>query len=318
MSYTTFVVLSTFASVTVVTLVLWIVIYEVFLRYKLDVRERLRRELDQGNAHPALGVLFKDFDDGPNRRFNRDRSVRRRLENLLAQSGLLWTVNGLFGFCLVSSATCAMGVQLAGRHWFFAALAGLGGGAIPLLYVLRQRNKRITAILHQLPHAFTMMSRAVRAGHTVNAAVSLVVDDLGGPVGQEFGTFSQQQGLGMPTDTALRDLARRVSIPEFRMFVVGMLVQARSGGRLSELLDNLAIIARKRLLLREKVKAYTSEGRAQALVLMILPIASFAGLFLFAPDYVRVLLDRPYILLQAGSAQLLGAIWIRHIAAFEY
>src|SRR6185503_11619850 len=118
----------------------------------------------------------------------------------------------------------------------------------------------------------------------------------------------EQQNLGIPHDTALRELARRTGIMELRILVVGLLVQSRSGGNLAELLANLSLLARKRLKLQQKVKALTGEGRMQAAVLLVLPLVSFASLLVLAPDYVSILFRHPALLVGALVAQVIGAI----------
>ena len=62
----------------------------------------------------------------------------------------------------------------------------------------------------------------------------------------------------------MRKLASRTGIMELQIFVVALLVQAKSGGDLVELLDNLAAMIRKRLKLKDRVRALTGEGRMQA------------------------------------------------------
>lgn len=71
---------------------------------------------------------------------------------------------------------------------------------------------------------------------------------------------------------------------ELQIFVVAVLVQAKSGGDLAELLDNLATMVRKRLKLKDRIRALTGEGRMQAIVLIVLPVVAFAGVMFLAPD----------------------------------
>ena len=122
----------------------------------------------------------------------------------------------------------------------------------------------------------------------------------------------------MSRETALRKLARRTGTMELQIFVVALLVQAKSGGDLVELLDNLAAMIRKRLKLKDRVRALTGEGRMQALVLIILPVAALLGIILLSPEYAKELLDRPWLLAGTAAAQAAGAFWIRRIVNFEY
>ncbi len=122
----------------------------------------------------------------------------------------------------------------------------------------------------------------------------------------------------MSDELALRNLAKRTGIIEIRIFVVALLVQSRCGGDLIKMLANLTEMIRKRLKLKRRVRAMTGENRLQAVILIVLPILAFAGLSILAPDYVSELLKRPWLLTLTATAQLLGALWIRHYINFEY
>jgi tight adherence protein B len=161
------------------------------------------------------------------------------------------------------------------------------------------------------------MSRAVRAGQTVFSAMQVIGDDFQPPVSQEFAHCYEQQNLGVSVESSLRDLARRTGIMELQMFVVGILVQSRSGGDLNELLDTLAHTIRNRLKLAAKLRAMTGEGRMQAIVLGILPLAAFVMLYFMAPEYIASLLNRPWLLAGTFAAQALGALWVRSIVRLD-
>jgi tight adherence protein B len=105
---------------------------------------------------------------------------------------------------------------------------------------------------------------------------------------------------------------------ELQIFVVALLVQARSGGNLVELLDNLSLTVRKRLKLSARVRALTGEGRMQARVLIVLPIASLIGLLILSPEYASSVLQWPSLLAATAVAQAVGAFWIRRIVNFQY
>src|SRR5690606_15117726 len=104
---------------------------------------------------------------------------------------------------------------------------------------------------------------------------------------------------------------RRNNVMELQMFVVAMLVQRQSGGNPVELLDNLSKTIRKRLQLAGKVRAMTSEGRLQAVVLSVLPIVALGILLVVNPGYAKELLDRPMLLAGVLTSEAIGALWIR-------
>jgi tight adherence protein B len=105
---------------------------------------------------------------------------------------------------------------------------------------------------------------------------------------------------------------------ELQLFVVAMLVHGTSGGNPVEILDNLSEVVRKRIRMVGKVRALTSEGRLQAVILSILPLGAFVAIYVLNRSYAQLLLDRPRLLVAVLVSQALGTLWIRRIVNFEY
>jgi tight adherence protein B len=100
------------------------------------------------------------------------------------------------------------------------------------------------------------------------------------------------------------------------MFVVSLSVQNETGGNLAEILDNLSQVIRERQSMMLKVRALTSEGRMTAWMLTILPVFTFAMLFLANARFFLDVADDPYFI--PGYVVLLvlyltGFIWIRRM-----
>jgi tight adherence protein B len=197
------------------------------------------------------------------------------------------------------------------------SMAGVGG-LIPLVYVYTKRNIRLSKMLSQLPDAFDLMARVLRAGQTMAQAMQAVADEFDAPIAAEFAYCSEQQNLGLPPEVSLRDLARRTGLLELKIFVLAVLVQQQTGGNMAEMLEKLASVVRERFRIRGKIKALTAEGRLQAAVLLILPPVMFLVLLFINPSYGRVLLGRPDLLLGVVIAEAVGAIWIRRIINFDF
>jgi tight adherence protein B len=302
-----------FAAVAATVAVAGSLFYDRFLRNHLAVQERVK-ELSQVGDATRSASLFKDLKRLADQSAQR-RTLLERLDQLIEQSATPLTLRQ----CGVLSIALAVGFA-APTAWFaplaIPAAAGIGFALLPVaLYVKRfSRQKKLS---RQLPEAFQMISRSVSAGQTVPAALRIIADDFDEPISEEFALCYEQQNLGISRETSLRKLAQRTGIMELQLFVVALLVQERSGGDLVGLLDNLAAMIRKRLKLQNRIRALTGEGRMQALVLIILPIAALAAMLVLSPEYAQSLLDRPWLLGVAAGAQTLGALWIRRIVNFE-
>ena len=287
--------------------------YDRFLRNHLAVQERVK-ELSQVGDSTRSASLFKDLKRLADQSAKR-RTLRERLDQLIEQSATTLTLRQ----CVALSVAMAAGLALPAAWLAPLAIpiaAGVGFALLPMaLYVKRfSRQKKLS---QQLPEAFQMISRSVSAGQTVPTALRIIADDFDEPISEEFALCYEQQNLGISRETSLRKLAQRTGIMELQLFVVALLVQERSGGDLVALLDNLAAMIRKRLKLQNRIRALTGEGRMQALVLIILPIAALAAMLVLSPEYAQSLLDRPWLLGVAAGAQTLGALWIRRIVNFE-
>jgi tight adherence protein B len=208
--------------------------------------------------------------------------------------------------------TTVTGLWLVG--FLFAAI----GFVVPFGYIYAARASRMNAICAQLPETFDLMARAIKAGQTVSGAMQIAADQLKPPISAELAACCEQQNLGLPYDVALQELARRTGVMELQMFVVALLVNRNTGGNLAEILHNLSEVIRKRTRLRGKIKAATSEGRLQAVVLSLLPLAAFLGLVLLNRPYAQILLDRPALLFAILASEALGSLWIRQIVNFDY
>ena len=92
----------------------------------------------------------------------------------------------------------------------------------------------------------------------------------------------------------------------------------KSGGNLAEMLDKLAHVIRERFRLRAKTRAVTAEGRAQAVLLLVLPIALLFIFMAMSDVYADSLAKHPNIIWAALAAESVGAVWIRKIVNFDF
>jgi tight adherence protein B len=160
------------------------------------------------------------------------------------------------------------------------------------------------------------MSRGLRAGHSVSAAIEMVSQEVADPTGSEFRKTFEQQNFGLPFREALEDLARRVPLPDLQFMVTAILVQKETGGNLAEILDKTGNVIRERARLKGQLQVYTAQGRLTSWILGLLPFVMFVLLSLVNPAYTRVLVDDPLgqKLVMVGMAlMLLGFYVIRRI-----
>ncbi len=309
----------TFCSATLAVLGLASLIFDLFFRHRLVVAERLNEEFrGSGNGTAAESTLFKDLKRLHTEAGQKKPSRWQRFAQLVEQSGLRTTPERLVILAMALGWLLGTLAFLASLQLWLGAVGFAIGFSLPLLWVPWQRKRRIAMLRSQLPDAFELMSRAIQAGQTVTSALQVVADNFDDLLAREFRACHEQQHLGLPLPVALNDLAHRTGVVEMRMFAVTLTVQRQSGGNPVEMLNNLATVIRKRLKLLDRVQVLTSEGRMQALVLLLLPFVLFATLSLLNWEYVAELYAHPEIVAGAMVSEVIGALWIHKIVNFEF
>lgn len=245
-------------------------------------------------------------------------SLTARLEMFLEQSGLpRRQVVMLF---VVASLASVAAILLGAiqTHPLIGAFVAILLLALPIFYVSIVRSRRTEKLLSQLPNVFDLISRMMRAGQTFSQAMQITADESDSPISEDFGYCCDQQRLGLSTDAALRDLARRTGVLEVRIFVLAVVVHRQTGGNLALLLENLSTTIRERYRVKGIINSLTAEGKLQAYILLALPLVLLFSLTVINPDYMRELYLRPVLLVGTGLAMLLGGFWMRRIVRFHF
>jgi len=165
-----------------------------------------------------------------------------------------------------------------------ALVAALLVAVLPKKIYRWLRQRRINKIQEQLPDALMMLSGTMKAGLGFAPALESLVKDGYPPLAQELALVLREQRLGVKTEEALDHFAERVPILDVTLFVSAVSISRDVGGNLAESLKTLAETLRRRLIMENKVKALTSQGKLQGIVMALLPVA-IAGYLTFAyPD----------------------------------
>ena len=298
------------------------VLSDVFLRDRSKTNERVDEEFLQKRRDIAKkSPLFKNLGQFAAEAMageEKSPTSRQRFVAMVEQSGLNVSPGRVLAIAGIASLSLAALAFAPRRSPVDAALAAFAGLGLPVWYVRRKRNARIEKLRSQLPEAFDLMARVVRAGQTLGQALVAVADEFPQPIALEFGYCYEQQNLGLSAELAFRELSRRAGVIELRIFVLAVLVQQQTGGNLSELLSNLAAIVRERYKIRGTISTLTAEGRMQGWILAAMPPLMLVLLLVLNPKYAMVLFDHPNILLGTFGFELIGALWIRKIVNFDF
>jgi tight adherence protein B len=215
------------------------------------------------------------------------------LEKLIKRANSPLTAGRLMVFMLVLFIVVVAFGLLSQINPLFLLVLAFATANMPVLWLSIKASKRGKAFGNKLPETLDYISRALRASHSLNSAISMVGKEFPDPIGTEFKMVADKINFGIPFKDAISQLADGIKSRDLNFFVISILIQHETGGNLTELLDGLANTMRERIKLRGKIRTLSSEGRASAWVLGSLPFAIVAILSIINPDYISILWTTP-------------------------
>lgn len=203
-----------------------------------------------------------------------------------------------------------------GALLFFLLLCVVAALALPRLILARLARRRQDRLRAELPDALDMLANSIRAGLTLPQALARNLRRFPERIGAEFARILCDTRLGYSIGTAFDNFGERLPIPEVRMVVIASKIGVSHGGNLAESYAMLSALVRDNLAFEEELRAMTTEGRMQALVMSCLPFALLAILFLVRREIVLPLFQTGaglVTLLVMTAMQAVAYVWIRKI-----
>lgn len=311
-------VISVIASVSAIALVIAVALIYREYAGKQSIEKRLG--VITGQTTPTLessGILKEPMF--PEDARNLIDKLLPRLPNLQKlfdqadfkmQPNQFWMFTG--GMALVGAVIPAI------LRWpvFVPLISGAIFATFPLLYVLYLRGRRLKKFGAQLCEALELLARALRAGHSLAAAMQTVASEMPNPIAQEFGRVYEEQNLGLGLEVAMRNLAERVPNLDLKFFVTAVIIQRQTGGDLAEILDKIGYVIRERFKILGMVQALTGEGRISGIVLIVMPFGLLILMMRLNYEYVSLLWTDPRGRMMSAFGcvmMLVGALVIRKI-----
>ncbi|MDB5693093.1 MAG: type secretion system family protein, partial [Alphaproteobacteria bacterium] len=225
----------------------------------------------------------------------------------LQQTGKSWTLGQYASVSLGIIAVVALALLLRGMPLFLAIFVGLFAGiGLPHYIVSKLILRRVAKFNARFPDALELMVRGLRSGLPITETMSVVADELPGPISEEFRAVTDKMKIGRTMEAALQESADRLGTAELQFFVITLAIQRETGGNLAETLANLADVLRKRAQMKLKIRAMSSESKASAWIVGSLPFIVFVLVWWISPDYMaHFFTDQRLIVAGCG-----GVVWM--------
>lgn len=210
-----------------------------------------------------------------------------RIARELARADLKFKVAEYLVLILLSIFLGALFAWFLGnRHPVSALIGAILGIFAPRIYVKNQQKQRLKRFNDQLPDMLNLMVNGLRAGYSTTQAMEAISKELPPPINDEFRRVVQEMQIGIPMETALENLLRRIPSEDLDFVVTAINVQREVGGNLSEILDNISFTIRERIRIKGEVRVLTAQVRTSGTVLSLIPFGLTLILWFLNPDYL--------------------------------
>lgn len=313
-----------------------------------DAAKKRAREIGSGRIASASVKGPKAVDENVRRRaktqemlenLRKQDKERRRLTaardigSKLAQAGLEIPIPMFWIISVIAGAVCGAvvwisgadglvisGVSLKSRPVLVGAAFFAGTLGLPQFILGMMISGRHKKLVNQFADALDIIVRGVKSGLPLNECIRIIAKESPEPLRKEFLTFADNLAMGAGLDRALGALYKRMPLQEVNFFAIVLMIQAKAGGNLSEALGNLSTVIRSRKMMREKVKALSSEAKASAFIIGSLPFAVGVMVFMTTPDYILELFRTEtghVILTMAAGLMGTGITVMRNMINFD-
>lgn len=250
--------------------------------------ERALAELEQMQRFSKLykGSVYSNDELGG---FLEKLRIFDSLKLMMQQAGMIHPDQYILKMILIPTFM-GLGISLVFGPLVLGVTAMVVGFAY--LNVILKRSKRYGQFITQLPDALSMITSALRAGHSFQSALGIVSSEMGNPISEEFSSVVRDINLGIPVKEALARMVGRLdSLPDVRMFSTAVIIQREAGGNLAEVLEKLGYTIRERFKLKRQIAALTGQSRMTGYVLGAAPALLLIFLTVIMYGYVKPLYE---------------------------
>jgi tight adherence protein B len=296
------------------------------LRHRLELAGGLAFKSTHATGTISEHRRKQSIEKALNDMAQRERAKQRAKLTLpmrLNQAGLPWTVAGFYIRTAAVAAAVIGAVHLVvGLALPVAAILGAAGGFVALHGFVRYRcAQRMKKFLSEFPNAIDIVTRGVKTGLPISDCLKAIASEGQEPVKDEFRRIVEDVSVGLTLAQALTRFTHRVPIMEANFFAVVIAIQSQLGGNLSEALGNLSRVLRERKMMKEKIRAFSSEATASGAIIASMPVGVGGILSVTSPDYIALLFSEfigNVVLGACALWMLIGVIVMRNMIRFDF
>jgi tight adherence protein B len=194
------------------------------------------------------------------------------------------------------------------------------GWLAPKIIITTLWEKRCGTLVNQMVDGMSIMANGIKAGQSLQQAMERVVENMSGPLSQEFSLVLNKVRLGMSVEDALNEFGERIPRQDVQMFVTSVNILKETGGNLAETFQTIVTTVRERQKIEKKIEALTAQGTMQAIIITLVPLLLLGIFLVLDPNYVMPLFTKPLgwvCLALMLTLQFIGLIVMKKIVTIK-
>lgn len=260
------------------------------------VEKRLGQYIQGEKSEEERQAERSVLTDWVNKRVEKS-SLGDRIARNLARADMKLKVAEYFALLVISTLGLGIigwllgGADFNGAGFVSFVIGAVVGFILPGFYVRRQQTRRLQKFGEQLSDMLNLMVNGLRAGYSTMQAMEAVSKELPSPISDEFRRVVQEMQLGVPMQTALENLHRRIPSDDLDFVITAINVQREVGGNLSEILDTISFTIRERVRIKGEIRVLTAQVRTSGTAMALIPIFLSVFLWFLNRDYMMSFFD---------------------------
>jgi len=202
----------------------------------------------------------------------------------------------------------------------FGSLITVLGWTVPKRVMTGLWESRCNKVVNQMLDGMVIMANGIKSGLSITQSMERIVENMRGPLPQEFKLALNKVRLGMTVEESLNEFSDRVQRQDVVMFVTAVNILKETGGNLAETFQTITVTIRERQKVEKKIEAMTAQGIMQGAIITMVPFLLIGLFYMIDPNYLIPLFTKPlgwFALFLMLGLQVIGGVMMKKIVTIK-
>jgi tight adherence protein B len=237
---------------------------------------------EKSRSTPVADYLDKSFG-----RSNWFESISRDI----ARADLKLRPTEYVALKIIASMGTAVIVAILFSNIIFGGIGLVVGFFLPDFYIKQKQSSRLHQFEAQMADMLNLSVNGLRAGYSIIQALESISKEMPPPTSIEIRRVVQEVQIGLPLETGLENLLRRMNSPDLKLIITAINIQREVGGNLAEILDTISHTIRERVRIKGEIRVLTAQQSITGYLIGFLPFGLAIFLYLYNPSYIMRFFD---------------------------